>query len=57
MQRERMNITSKHRIRVVMKTETEIITAGFTFVIHIGWLVVYGNAGRPSVSLSVRPTV
>jgi hypothetical protein len=23
--------------------------AGFTFVIHIGWLVVYGNAGRPSV--------
>ena len=32
---------------------------GFTFVIHIGWLVVfgYGNAGRPSVSLSVRPTV
>ena len=31
--------------------------AGFTFVIHIGWLVVYGNAGRPSVSLSVvRPS-
>jgi hypothetical protein len=64
-----MNITSKHRIRVVIKAETEIITsitvssikqavilvimyvktlyifmvdvAGFTFVIHIGWLVVY----------------
>jgi hypothetical protein len=42
--------------------------ADFTFVINIGWLVVYvprprkaeggyGNAGRPSVSLSVRPTV
>ena len=42
--------------------------AGFTCVIHIGWFVVYvprprkasggyGNAGRPSVSLSVRPTV
>ena len=26
-QRERMNITSKHRIRVVMKADTEIITS------------------------------
>jgi hypothetical protein len=59
MQRERMNITSKHRIRVVIKAETEIITSITASPIKqaVILVIMYVKAGRPSVSLFVRPTV
>jgi hypothetical protein len=59
MQRERMNITSKHRIRVVIKAETEIITSITASSIKqaVILVIMYVKTFKTSVSLSVRPTV